>query len=152
MHKQKNVAVNKKARFDYFIEDTFEAGMVLVGSEVKSLREGRVNIKDGYVRITEGEAFLIGVHINTYPYAHQFNHEPERDRKLLLHKREIQRLYGKVREKGLTLVPLRIYFRNGKAKLEFGLAKGKKAYDRREDLKTRTARREISQAMRAKLR
>ena len=142
------IARNKKARFQYHLGETFEAGLVLKGSEVKSLRDGRVDLKDSYVRIDNGEAFLVGAHIHTYPFAHQFNHEPERDRKLLLHKREISRLYGKVREKGATLVPLSLYFKRGRAKLEFAVARGKKQHDRRNDIKARDAAREVSQALR----
>lgn len=147
---EKNIAVNKKARFEYFIEETYEAGLVLTGSEVKSLREGRINFKDSYIRISNGEAFLVGAHISPYSYAHQFNHEPERERKLLLHKREIVKLYGRVREKGLSLIPLRLYYKNGRVKLELALARGKKSHDRREDLKARDASREIAQAMKAR--
>jgi SsrA-binding protein len=147
---EKNIAVNKKARFDYHVEETYEAGLVLLGSEVKSLRDGRVNFKDSYVKIAHGEAFLVGAHISPYAYAHQFNHDPERERKLLLHKREIQRLYGKIREKGYTLVPLRLYYKQGRIKLEFALARGKKSHDRREDLKAKDASREIAQAMKAR--
>ena len=147
---EKNIAVNKKARFEYFIDEVYEAGLVLLGSEVKSLRDGRVNFKDGYIKIARGEAFLVGVHISPYTYSHQFNHEPERERKLLLHKQEIQRLQGKARERGFALVPLRLYLKNGRIKLEFALARGKKSYDRREDLKAKDATREIAQAMKAR--
>ena len=142
------VTRNKKAAFQYHLGETYEAGLVLTGSEVKSLRAGRADLKDSYVRIHEGEAFLVGAHIHTYPYAHQFNHEPERDRKLLLHKAEINRLYGKVREKGATLIPLSLYFKRGRAKLEFAVARGKKLHDRRNDIKARDAAREVSQALR----
>jgi len=147
---KKIIAINRKARHEYSIEENYEAGLVLVGSEVKALREGQVNFKDGYVRISNGEAFLVGVHISPYLYSHQFNHLAERERKLLLHKQEIQRLNGKVREKGLTLVPLQFYFIKGRVKLELGLARGKKSFDRREDLKTRDAEREMAQVMKAR--
>ncbi len=146
------VARNKKARFNYHLGESFEAGLALVGSEVKSLRQGRVDLKDSYVRIENGEAYLVGAHIHTYPFANQFNHEPERDRKLLLHKREISRLFGKVRERGVTLVPLGLYFKRGRAKLEFAVARGKKVRDRRDDMKARDAAREVSQALRNRYR
>jgi len=146
------VASNKKARFAYHLGESFEAGLVLKGSEVKSIRQGRVDLKDSYVRIENGEAFLVGAHIHAYPYAHQFNHEPGRDRKLLLHKRQIMRLYGQVREKGVTLVPLRLYFKQGRVKLEFAVARGKKVRDRREDMKARDAARDISHALRERSR
>lgn len=138
---------NKKAFHEYRIEETFEAGMALVGTEVKSLRLGKGNLKDGYVQVEDEEAFLHNVHINPYPFGHQFNHDPERVRKLLLHKREIRRLSGKVKERGYTLVPLKIYLKKGKMKVEIGLAKGKTLYDKREDLKKRSADREMEKAM-----
>ena len=141
-------ATNRKARFDYHLGETFEAGLVLKGSEVKSIRQGRVDLKDSYVRIENGEAFLVGAHIHTYPFAHQFNHDPERNRKLLPHKRQIMRLFGKVREKGVTLVPLRLYFKRGRVKLEFAVARGKKVRDRREDIKARDAARDVHHALR----
>ena len=121
--------------------------MALVGTEVKSLRLGKANLKDSYARIEDEEAFLHNVHINPYPYGHQFNHEPERVRKLLLHKREIRRLMGKTYERGYTLVPLKIYLKDGKIKIEIGLAKGKTLYDKREALKKRSADREMEKAM-----
>jgi SsrA-binding protein len=145
---KKIIAVNKRARFDYQISETFEAGLVLQGTEVKSLREGRVNLLDAYADVQEGEVFLLHAHINQYEQGNRFNHDPERPRKLLLHKREIKRLVGKTQEKGLTLIPTRMYFTHGKAKVELGLAKGKKQYDKREDLKRRTAQRDIERAMR----
>jgi SsrA-binding protein len=144
---EKVLCQNKKAFHDYFIEDTYEAGIALVGTEVKSLRLGKGNLKDSYVQMEEGEAFLHHTHISPYPYGHQFNHEPERVRKLLLHKREIRRLTGKTQERGYTLVPLKIYLKNGKIKIEIGLAKGKTLYDKREDLKKRSADREIEKVM-----
>jgi SsrA-binding protein len=146
---EKLLCQNKKAYHDYFVEETYEAGIALQGTEVKSLRLGKGNLKDSYVRVEEGEAFLHNTHISPYPFGHQFNHEPERVRKLLLHKREIRRLMGKTQERGYTLVPLKIYLKNGKIKIEIGLAKGKTLYDKRESLKKRSADREIEKAMKA---
>ena len=140
---KKLIAVNKRARFDYHISETFEAGLVLQGTEVKSLREGRVTLQDAYADVQDGEVFLLHAHINQYEQGNRFNHDPERPRKLLLHKQEIRRLVGKTQEKGLTLIPTRLYFTHGKAKVELGLAKGKKQYDKREDMKRRTAQRDI---------
>ena len=139
----KILTVNKKARFNYFIEDEFEAGVVLKGTEVKSLREGRINITDSYAAIKKGEVFIYQLHIGMYPFAHYGNHEPLRHRKLLLHKQEIKRLYGKVNEKGLSLIPLKVYFKGGKVKISIGLAKGKKQHDKRETIKNRDAKREL---------
>lgn len=139
----KIVTVNKKARFNYFIEDEYEAGMVLVGTEVKSLRLGRVNLKDSYARINKGEVFIHQMHIGPYPFANYGNHDPLRPRKLLLHKYEIKRLIGKVNEKGLALVPLKIYFQKGKAKMTLALAKGKQKYDKRETIRRRDENREL---------
>jgi len=144
---EKVLCQNKKARHDYSVEETYEAGIALEGTEVKSLRLGKGNLKDSYVNIEEEEAFLHNTHISPYPFGHQFNHEPERVRKLLLHKREIKRLMGKTQERGYTLIPLKIYLKRGKIKLEVGLAKGKTLYDKREDLKRRTADREMEKAM-----
>jgi SsrA-binding protein len=146
--KEKVICVNRKARHDYIVEETHEAGLMLTGSEVKSLREGRANLKDSYGRVDRGEAFLLNAHISHYPAAHQFNHDPTRTRKLLMHKREILRLMGKVQEKGLTLVPLRLYFRDGHAKVELALARGKKLYDKRSAIREREVRREMERAMR----
>ena len=142
----KVISVNKKARHRYHIEDTIEAGLVLLGSEVKSLRRGRVSLKEGYVRLEEGESWLVDVHIPPYEQANRQNHEPLRPRKLLLHKREIQRLFGKISRQGYTLVPLRLYFRRGKAKLEIGLGRGKKLHDKRQDQKAKDAVREMDRA------
>jgi SsrA-binding protein len=139
----KILTVNKKARFNYFIEDEFEAGVVLKGTEVKSLREGRVNITDSYAALKKGEVFIYQLHIGMYPFAHYGNHEPLRPRKLLLHKQEIKRLYGKVNEKGFSLIPLKVYFKGGKVKISLGLAKGKKQHDKRETIKNRDAKREL---------
>jgi SsrA-binding protein len=139
----KIVTENKKARHNYFIEDQYEAGMVLVGTEVKSLRNGRANLKDAYAKITNGEVYVYQMHIGPYPYAYYGQHEPERPRKLLLHKYEIKRLYGKVNEKGYSLVPLRVYFSEGKAKITIALARGKKSIDKRETIKRRDMDREM---------
>jgi SsrA-binding protein len=143
----KVVATNKKAKRDYFIDDVFEAGLVLEGTEVKSLREGRVNLKDAYARIKNGEVFLISAHISPYAFGTHKNHDPERERKLLLHRREIRRLYGKTQEKGFTLVPLSIYFKNGRAKLELGLGRGKAKYDKREAIKKKQEQRDLERAL-----
>ncbi|MBX5447893.1 MAG: SsrA-binding protein SmpB, partial [Acidothermus cellulolyticus] len=131
---RKLIASNKKARHDYHIEDTYEAGIVLTGTEVKSLRAGRASLVDGFALIKDGEVWLQNVHIPEYAEGSWTNHEPRRPRKLLLHKREILRLLGKTRETGLTLVPLSLYFRDGKAKVELALARGKRAYDKRQAL------------------
>jgi SsrA-binding protein len=143
----KIVCQNKKARYDYHIIEVIEAGMVLVGTEVKSLREGRANLKDSYARIRDGELYLMQAHISPYSHASLDNHDPERVRKLLVHKRELKRLTGKTQEKGLTLVPLKIYFKDGKAKIELALASGKKSYDKRETLKRQTQKREMERAI-----
>ena len=145
---KKIIVVNKRARFDYEISETFEAGLVLQGTEVKSLRDGRVSLQDAYADVQSGEVFRLNAHINPYDHGNRFNHEPERPRKLLLHKREIKRLIGKTQEKGLTLIPTRMYFTHGKAKIELGLAKGKKQYDKRQELKRRSAQRDIERAIR----
>ncbi|RLB05959.1 MAG: SsrA-binding protein [Deltaproteobacteria bacterium] len=140
---KKIVAQNRRARHDYFIQESYEAGMVLKGTEVKALREGRVNIKDGYAKIKDGEIFLLDVHISPYAFGNRFNHDPLRPRKLLLHKREILRLMGKVKERGFSLIPLAIYFSHGRAKVELALAKGKKLYDKREALRRKTLEKEV---------
>ena len=144
------VCVNRQARHNYFIDETYEAGLVLVGSEVKSLRDGKANLSDSYARIQKGEAFLINFHISPYAGANQFNHEPTRTRKLLLHAREIDRFTGKTKERGLTLIALKVYFKNGRAKVEIGLARGKKLYDKRETLKRKNAEREVERSLRAR--
>ncbi len=144
------VTVNRKARHDYEILETFEAGMGLTGSEVKSLRAGRVNLKDSFARIDNGEVFLVNAHISPYAAANRFGHEPERSRKLLLHRSEIDKLVGKVQERGLTIVPLRIYFKHGRAKVALGVGRGKKAYDKRESIKRREMQREADRAMRVR--
>ena len=139
----KIVAENRRARRDYFIVDQYEAGMVLRGTEVKSLRQGRANLKDSYAQIKDGEVFVYQLHIAPYPFAYFDNHAPLRPRKLLLHQHEIKRLYGKINEKGHTLIPIRIYFKNGKVKILLALAKGKRKYDKREAIKRRDEQREL---------
>ena len=147
---EKIVATNRKARHDYEIIESLEAGIVLQGTEVKSLRAGKANLKDGYAALKDGEVFLYNVHISPYEHGNIYNHEPTRMRKLLLHKGEIRRLIGKVQERGMTLVPLRLYFKNGRAKVELGLARGKKLYDRRRDIAQRDAERELRREFRGK--
>lgn len=144
------IAENRKARHDYFIEETLECGIALVGTEVKACRAGRANLRDAYVLIKDGELFLHNMHIGPYEQAHRFNHEPLRTRKLLAHKLEIQRLAAKVREKGFTIVPLRLYFLKGRVKVEIALAKGKRSYDKRDDIAARDVQREVARAMRGK--
>ena len=141
---RKIIAQNKKARHDYSIEDVYEAGVVLTGTEVKSLRLGRASLVDGFATIDDGEIFLRNVHIPEYTHGSWTNHEPRRTRKLLLHRAEILRLIGKTKESGLTLVPLSIYFSEGKVKVELALARGKRSYDKRQDLAKRDADREIA--------
>ncbi len=140
---EKIIAVNRKARHDYEVIDTFEAGIVLLGTEVKSLRAGKANLKDSYARIRNGELWLFGLHISPYSHGSYNNHVPERDRKLLLHKYEIRRLIGKVEEAGLTLVPLKLYFKNGRVKVQLGLARGRKQYDKRQVIAKREADRDL---------
>jgi len=143
----KIVCQNRKAYHDYHIEETLEAGISLLGTEVKSLREGRANLKDSYVLMKGGEAFLFNCHINPYSHGNITNHDPLRTRKLLLHREEIDRLSGKMAAKGYTLVPLKIYFKDSLAKVEIGLAKGKKLFEKRDTIKEREAKREIDRAM-----
>ncbi len=143
---KKNIAENRKARHNYFIEDTYEAGIVLLGTEVKSLRSGRANLKDSYARIVNGEVFVYQMHIAPYPFAYYDNHEPLRVRKLLLHKQEIKRLYGKANEKGFSLIPLRLYFVDGKVKMALALARGKRKYDKRQAIRQRDEKREMDRA------
>jgi SsrA-binding protein len=143
----RDITVNRRARHDSHIEENFEAGLVLTGSEVKSLRAGKVQLKDSYGRIERGEVWLFNAHISPYAASAQFGHEPTRSRKLLLNRREIEHLIGKVKERGLTLIPLRMYFKNGRAKVELGLARGKKLYDKREATKEREVKREMDRAM-----
>ncbi|WP_374724408.1 SsrA-binding protein SmpB [Calidifontibacillus erzurumensis] len=144
----KVIAQNKKAYHDYFIEDTYEAGIVLQGTEIKSIRAGRVNLKDAFAKIQKGEVFLHNMHISPYEQGNRYNHDPLRTRKLLLHKREIQKLIGITKEQGYSLIPLKIYLKNGYAKVLLGLAKGKKKYDKREDIKRKEAKREVERAFR----
>jgi len=142
----KIITENRKARHNYFIEETYEAGMVLLGTEVKSLRLGRVNLKDSYARINKGEVFVHQIHIGAYPFAYYDNHDPLRKRKLLLHRYEIKKLYGKVNEKGFSLIPLKIYFQNGKAKLTLALARGKRKYDKRDAIRRRDEKRDLERS------
>jgi SsrA-binding protein len=144
---QKTIARNKKARHEYYIEDTWEAGIVLTGTEVKSLREGRASLVDGFAQIRDGELWMYNVHIPEYNQGTWNNHAPRRLRKLLLHRAEIQKLIGKTKESGLTLIPLELYFKDGKAKVELGLARGKRDYDKRQTLLERTMKREAERAM-----
>ncbi len=139
----KVIATNKKARHDYDISGEIEAGIVLVGTEVKSIRQGRINLKDSYADIKNGEVFLRQMHITPYQNAYYDNHEPLRSRKLLLHNKEIKKLIGKVAERGFTIIPLKVYFKNGKIKVQIGLAKGKKLYDKRDTIKKRDIEREM---------
>ena len=149
MAEQRVIASNRRARHEYEILDTLEAGLVLRGTEVKSLRDGQVSFKDSYAMVRHGEAWLMGCHIPPYSHGTDANHDPERDRKLLLHRREITRLVGKISEKGLTVVPLKMYFKDGRAKVELGLARGKKLHDKRATLREREVRREMDKAARA---
>jgi len=141
---------NRKARYQYFIEETFETGIVLQGTEVKSIRLGRVNLKDSYARVENGELFLYEMHISPYVHGSSFNHDPLRTRKLLMHRREINRLTGYVQEKGYTLVPLSLYLKNGKVKVELALAKGKKTFDKRRAIAERDAQREMERNLKDK--
>jgi SsrA-binding protein len=145
---EKDVAVNRRAYHDYFIDEKYEAGVMLTGTEIKSVRNGRANLRDGYVRIDNGEAWLENVHISPYAQGNLMNQEPLRPRKLLLHRKEISSLIGKVKQKGYTLIPLRIYIARNRAKVEVGLARGKRQYDKREAIAARDAKREIERAMR----
>ncbi|SDO41051.1 SsrA-binding protein SmpB [Alkalicoccus daliensis] len=143
----KPIAQNKKASHDYAIEETYEAGMVLTGTEIKSIRNRRVNMKDSFARISNGEAWIHNMHISPYEQGNRYNHEPERARKLLLHRKQINQLIGLTKQKGYTLVPLKVYIKNGVAKVLIGLGKGKKKYDKREDLKRKDAKRDIQRAL-----
>jgi len=144
----KIIAENRKARHDYIIVDQYEAGLVLTGTEVQSLRLGKANLKDSYAKVKDGEVWLYQMHISPYPFAYYNNHDPLRVRKLLLHKREILRLYAKANEQGHTLVPLKLYFKAGKAKITIALAKGKREFDKREALRERDRKREVERARR----
>ena len=144
----KVVATNRKARHDYFLLETYEAGIALLGSEIKSVRAGQISIKEAYVRIDGDEAWLVEAHISPYDQANRFNHDPRRPRKLLLHKKEIANLYDDVRRKGVTVIPTRVYLKGGRAKVEIAVAKGKKQYDKRQDLAKRDSQREIERQLR----
>ena len=146
---EKLIASNKKAFHDYHVLQKVEAGVQLTGTEVKSLREAQINLKDSYVTFKNGEAFLLGAHISPYAHGNRENHEPERTRKLLLHRRELEKLEEQVTQKGLTIVPLRVYFKGSKVKVEIGVVRGKKLYDKREAEKTRDADREAAAAMKS---
>ena len=141
---------NRRARHDYHLLERVEAGLVLTGTEVKSLRDGRASLQQAYADVRNGEAWLVGAHISVYDQGNLANHDPDRDRKLLLHRRELDSLYGKVREKGLTLVPTRLYFKNGRAKVELALARGKEQRDKRSDIAKRDADRQIERALKAR--
>lgn len=149
-HDDKVLAQNKKASHDYFIEDTMEAGIVLQGTEIKSIRNGRVQLKDSFVRIRNNEAWISNMHISPYEQGNRFNHDPLRVRKLLLHRKQISELIGKTKRDGYTIVPLKMYVKNGYAKLLIGLGKGKKDYDKRSDMKKKEAKREIERAFKAR--
>lgn len=140
----KVVSTNRKARFEYFIQETFEAGLVLKGTEIKSIRKGQISLQEAYVRTDGEQAWLVGAHVAPYEHASAFQHSPDRERKLLLHKREIKELWDAVRIKGMTIIPMRVYLKAGRAKLEIGIAKGKKQYDKRESIKERDIQREES--------
>lgn len=146
----KVVAENRKARHDYFIDETCEAGIALTGTEVKSLRAGKANLKDSYAQVVDGEMFLLNMHISPYEQGNRYNVDPLRNRKLLLHKDEINRLYGKVKQQGLALVPLKVYFKRGRIKIELALARGKKLYDKRDAMAERDAKRDVERTLRGK--
>lgn len=147
---EKLICNNKRAYHDFIIEEKFEAGMVLTGTEVKSLRLGKGNINDAFAQVKAEEAFLNNLHILPYAFGNRENHDPDRMRKLLLHKKEIVKLFSKIREQGYTIIPLRLYFKNGLVKVELGLAKGKKLYDKRDDLKKKDHERDMAQAMKGR--
>ena len=143
----KVAATNRKAHHEYFILETMETGIALTGTEVKSLRQGKANLNDAFARVDQGECILYDMHISPYDFGNRFNPDPKRPRKLLLHKREIMKLHSEIKEKGLTLIPLKVYFTRGMAKVELGLAKGKKLYDKRDDMAKKEAKRRIDRAM-----
>jgi SsrA-binding protein len=147
MENEKVVATNRKARHDYFILETFEAGIALQGSEIKSIRAGQISLKEAYVRLDGEQAWLVNAHVAPYDPASRENHDPLRDKKLLLHKKEIKNLWDEVRQKGTTIIPIRVYLSSGRAKVEIAVAKGKKKFDKRQDLKQRDAQREIDRAL-----
>lgn len=146
------IATNRKARHDYLIEETYEAGLALTGTEIKSARAGRVNLKDGFIQIRNDEAWMMNVHINEYEQGNQFNHDPLRNRKLLLHKKEIRKLAGVVQEKGITIVPLKMYFKKGFAKVLIGVGRGKKQFDKRETIKRREQDRDMRRTIKVNMR
>lgn len=146
----KLAAKNSKAYHDYFIEDRFEAGIALAGTEVKSIRQGKLNLKDSFCHVKDGELYVYGMHISPYEKGNIFNKDPMRQRKLLMHKREIMRLYGKIKQDGLALIPLSVYFKNAKVKVELGLARGKKLHDKRDAAAARDARREMDRALKSR--
>ena len=148
----KTISQNKKARHDYFVEESYEAGIVLSGTEIKSLRQGSVNLKDSWCSIVNGEIFVNGMHISPYEKGNIFNKDPMRVRKLLMHKKEILRLFGVVKQQGYSLIPLSLYFKGSRVKVQVGLCKGKKLYDKREDLAKRDAKRDIERSMKEKMR
>jgi SsrA-binding protein len=150
MTHERPVADNRKAKFDYHILETFEAGIALLGSEVKAIREGRVNLRESYCRFDDGEAYLMGAHISQYSHDGHTGHDPTRPRKLLLHRQELNKLLGKSIERGLTIVPLRVYFKGGRIKVAIALAKGKRAYDKRETIRRREAERETRAAIKGR--
>ncbi|HEX9738646.1 MAG TPA: SsrA-binding protein SmpB [Candidatus Limnocylindria bacterium] len=149
---EKTVALNRRARYEYHVEETLEAGLVLTGTEIKSIRAGRANLAEAYARVERGEAWLIGAHIAPYEQASRFNHEPTRTRKLLLHRDQIAELVGKTEARGYTLVPLRLYLKDGLAKVEIGLARGRKAHDKRRVIAERDARRELERETKFRVR
>lgn len=146
----KTIAQNKKARHDYFIEESYEAGIELFGTEVKSIRQGRVNLKDSWCSIDKGELFVNGMHISPYEQGNIFNRDPMRVKKLLMHKKEINRLYGVIKQTGYSLIPLSLYFKDSRVKVQIGLCKGKKLYDKREDMAKRAAKRDMERALKEK--
>ena len=147
----KTIAQNKKARFEYFVIESFEAGIELCGTEVKSIRQGRVNMKDSWCTVENGELFVKGMHISPYEQGNIFNKDPMRVRKLLMHSREIMRLYGQVKQDGYSLIPISLYFKGSKVKLQLGLCKGKKIYDKRADMAEKSAKRDIERSMKSRM-
>ncbi len=150
MKGEKTISDNRRARHEYHLLDRFEAGVVLTGTEVKSLRESKTSLQQAYADVREGEAWLRGVHIAEYRQGNRVNHDPDRPRKLLLHRREIDRLYGQVRERGVTIVPTRLYFKDGRVKVELALARGKELHDKRRDIATRDARRQVERELKSR--
>jgi SsrA-binding protein len=148
-HGEKLIADNRRARHDYNLLDRYEAGLVLAGTEVKALREGKATLQQAYAEVRDGEAWLVGLHVPEYVQANRANHDPDRPRKLLLHRREIDRLYGQVREKGFTVVPTKLYFKDGRVKVELALARGKELHDKRRDIAARDARRQIERELKS---